>query len=150
MSFLAVLRPPVKWISYPRMASPHTDIDSTLREYRSFAPPAAFAKAAVVKDLEGYRRLYEEADRDPEGFWATQARERLKWRTPFTTVLEWKPPFARWFLGGQLNLTETCLDQHLVGPRRNKPALIWEGEPGDSRTLTSLGSDGERRTLKRS
>jgi acetyl-CoA synthetase len=112
-----------------------TDITSILRETRKFEPPAAFRQQAAVKSPAEYEALYKRAADDPEGFWAECARE-LEWFKPFGTVLEWKFPFAKWFLGGELNASYNCLDRHLKGPRRNKAALIWEGEPGDSRVLT--------------
>jgi acetyl-CoA synthetase len=106
-----------------------TQIDTLLSEQRRFPPPDDFARSAVAK-----ADIYE-AGRDPERFWAEQARA-LDWITPWTRVLEWTPPHARWFTGGQLNAAVNCLDRHLDGPRRNKAAIIWEGEPGDRRILT--------------
>src|SRR5712672_4161613 len=73
--------------------------------------------------------------RQPAKFWTREAKE-LVWRAPWKKMLEWKQPFAKWFVGGKLNVSENCLDRHLTGPRRNKAAIIWEGEPGDRRTLT--------------
>ncbi len=105
-------------------------IDTLLSESRRFPPSPAFAAQAA-----GTGELYAAADRDREGFWADQARA-LEWIQPWTTVLEWKPPHARWFLGGKLNVAANCLDRHLVTARRNKAAIIWEGEPGDRRVLT--------------
>ena len=112
------------------------NLTSVLKEERVFHPSPAFAERAHIPSLEAYQALYDEARQDPEAFWARQARERLDWITPFEQVLDWQPPFARWFADGQLNLSANCLDRHLQGHRRNKAALIWEGEPGDSRTLT--------------
>jgi acetyl-CoA synthetase len=112
-----------------------TNITSVLREARKFEPPAEFARHAHVAGRAAYDALREHAERDPEGFWAERARE-LEWFKPFDQVLEWKFPFAKWFLGGKLNAASNCLDRHLKGPLRNKAALIWEGEPGDSRVLT--------------
>ena len=109
----------------------HAEIDALLREDRHFEPPPAFAAAANVRDPA----VYDEAERDPEGFWARFARE-LEWQRPLTRVLEWDPPNARWFVDGQLNACVNCVDRHVRGARRNKAALIWEGEPGDQRTLT--------------
>ncbi|MBV9673675.1 MAG: acetate--CoA ligase, partial [Verrucomicrobia bacterium] len=86
--------------------------------------------------LEQYRKLYAESINDPESFWAGRAQEILTWRQPWTKVLDWRPPFAKWFVGGKLNVSENCLDRHVAGSNRNKAALIWEGEPGDQRTLT--------------
>src|ERR1700675_3229262 len=112
-----------------------TDIESILQERRKFEPPAEFVKHANVKGVAQYEALYQRAETDPEGFWAECARE-LAWFKPFGQVLEWKLPFAKWFLGGELNAAYNCLDRHLTGPRRNKVALFWEGEPGDTRVLT--------------
>jgi acetyl-CoA synthetase len=112
-----------------------TNITSVLREERKFEPPAEFVRHARVSGRAAYDALRERAERDPEGFWAEQARE-LDWFKPFDTVLEWKFPFAKWFIGGKLNASVNCLDRHLKGHLRNKAALIWEGEPGDSRVLT--------------
>ena len=86
---------------------------------------------AVVRD----GRSYAEAARDPEAVWAAQAGE-LEWLRPGDTVLDWQPPHAKWFVGGKINASVNCLDRHVRGARRNKAALIWEGEPGDRRTLT--------------
>ncbi|HEX6807568.1 MAG TPA: acetate--CoA ligase [Gemmatimonadaceae bacterium] len=108
-----------------------TDIDVLLQETRKFTPAAEFSRAANVPT----RDVYDRAARDPEAFWAEMARD-LEWSKPFTKVLEWNPPWAKWFLGGKLNASVNCLDRHLRGPRRNKAALIWEGEPGDTRTYT--------------
>jgi acetyl-CoA synthetase len=114
------------------MADPKTaEIADLLQENRSFPPSAAFRAAANVRD-EG---VYARADRDPEGFWASFASE-LEWFTPWTRVLEWNPPHAKWFVGGTLNVSVNCVDRHARGSRRNKAALIWEGEPGERRTLT--------------
>jgi acetyl-CoA synthetase len=118
------------------MSSPAgSHITSVLRESRSFAPPAEFSRAARVKSMAEYEALYAGAAADLEGFWAEQA-ETLTWAKRWDSVLTWKEPHARWFDGGKLNAAANCLDRHLEGPRRNKAALIWEGEPGDSRVLT--------------
>ena len=118
------------------MASTGTShIESLLSERRVFPPPPSFSSQAQVKSLAEYDALYQRAEADPEGFWAEQARQ-LSWFEPFKQVLEWKFPFARWFLGGRLNVAYNCVDRHLAGPRRHKAAIIWEGEPGDSRVLT--------------
>ena len=111
------------------------DIESTLKEVRVFPPPESFAQAAHIKSLGEYRGLYEASIRDPEGFWAQQA-ETLRWSKKWDRVLEWNPPFAKWFSGGTLNLSENCLDRHVTTWRKNKAAIIWEGEPGEIRTLT--------------
>ncbi len=107
------------------------DIDTLLLETRSFPAPDPFRAAAHVRDESVYR----EAERDPDGFWARMAGE-LDWVRPWDRVLDWAPPHAKWFVGGQLNASANCLDRHVDGPRRNKAALIFEGEPGDRRTLT--------------
>ncbi|AFY67555.1 acetate--CoA ligase [Geitlerinema sp. PCC 7407] len=111
-------------------------IESILQEKRSFQPPADFAKAAHVPSFEAYQQLCEEAKADPAAFWAKLAEQELDWFQPWDTVLDWQPPAARWFDGGKINISYNCLDRHLTTWRRNKAALIWEGEPGDSRTLT--------------
>src|SRR5262245_48350361 len=110
------------------------DIESVLKEKRVFAPPSEFSRQAHIgttAELERSNRLVEE---DPEKFWADIAAE-LHWFTPWRAVLEWKAPFAKWFVGATTNLSYNCLDRHLSSWRRNKAAIIWEGEPGDSRTL---------------
>ena len=104
-------------------------IDTLLDEQRRFPPPAGFAAAAGAK-----ADIYA-AGQDPERFWADQART-LQWIQPWQRVLEWDLPHAKWFVGGKLNVSANCVDRHLTGPRRTKPALIWEGEPGDRKTLT--------------
>jgi acetyl-CoA synthetase len=105
-------------------------ISTLLSEDRRFPPPTGFAASAVAT-----ASLYQQAAADPPAFWAEEAR-RLEWIRPWTTVLQWSPPHAEWFTGGQLNVSANCLDRHLRGPRRNKAAIIWEGEPGDRRVLT--------------
>jgi acetyl-CoA synthetase len=112
-----------------------TNIESHLIEKRVFKPAKDFAKKARIKSLAQYRKMYRESIRRPDIFWAREAKE-LAWRKPWKKVLDWKAPFAKWFVGGQLNLSENCLDRHLDGPRRNKAAIIWEGEPGEKRTLS--------------
>ncbi|MEB3264834.1 MAG: AMP-binding protein, partial [Synechococcus sp.] len=112
-------------------------IESVLREQRVFPPPAEIAQGAEIGSLEAYQALVERIDADPNAFWGEQAREHLHWFEPFHTVLNWSdPPFARWFEGGRTNLAYNCLDRHLDGPRADKTALIWEGEPGDTRRFT--------------
>jgi len=115
------------------MSSP---IESVLKEARRFPPPADFASQAHIKSEAEYERLYQRGKDDPEGFWAEQAERKLHWFRKWDRVLEWKPPHSKWFIGGTTNASFNCLDRHLNGPRKNKAALIWEGEPGDSRTLT--------------
>ena len=117
------------------MTSPAGNITSVLQETRTFPPPPAFSAQAHVKSLAEYERIWERARDDPEGFWAEQA-EGLAWMRGWDKVLAWEEPHAQWFVGGRLNVSANCLDRHLEGPRRNKAAILWEGEPGDSRVLT--------------
>ncbi|HEY8515052.1 MAG TPA: acetate--CoA ligase [Candidatus Binatia bacterium] len=118
------------------MSEAKTVIESVLKEDRKFPPPEAFAREAHVKSFADYEKMYAAAEKDPEGFWAGIASSQLDWFEPWTKVLDWQPPFAKWFVGAKINATYNCLDRHLGTWRRNKAALIWEGEPGDSRTLT--------------
>ena len=113
-----------------------TTITSVSRESRVFKPSAEFKGQANLGSLATYRRLYAESVNAPEKFWGRQARENLFWRKPFKKVLQWKLPHSKWFTGGHLNLSENCLDRHLGTAREHKAALIFEGEPGDVRTLT--------------
>src|SRR5687767_12279489 len=108
-----------------------SEIDALLQEHRRFPPSDEWRRTAIANDPT----VYERAERDPEAFWASLASE-LEWIEPWHTVLEWKPPYAKWFVGGKLNASVNCLDRHVRTARRNKAALIWEGEPGDRRTLT--------------
>jgi acetyl-CoA synthetase len=110
-------------------------IESTQIETRSFPPPTAFAEQAHIKSFAEYERIYDEAAENPEEFWA-KAAESLHWFKKWDTVLEWNEPFAKWFVGGTLNISYNCIDRHLETWRRNKAAIIWEGEPGEIRTIT--------------
>ena len=110
-------------------------LDSVMQEGRLFPPSSEFVAKARVGSLAAYEAMWNEANADIEAFWGKLAGE-LHWFKPYSKVLEWKEPFAKWFVGGQTNVSYNCLDAHLGGPRRNKAALIWEGEPGDERTLT--------------
>ncbi len=114
-----------------------SQLDTLLSEQRRFPPPPEFAAAA-----QATQALYDSAERDRLAFWADQARS-LDWIRPWTSVLEWTAPHAKWFGGGQLNVAANCVDRHLATARRNKAALIWEGEPGDRRVYTywELGQD---------
>ena len=112
-----------------------SNIESILDEFRVFPPPPDFAASAHVKSMDEYERLYAEAAEDPEAFWAKQA-EDLHWFKKWDTVLEWNEPFAKWFVGGKLNIAYNCLDRHLTTWRRNKAAIIWEGETGEIKTIT--------------
>ena len=111
-------------------------IESILQEKRLFHPPAEFSQKAQIKSLEEYDRLYNKASSDPQQFWAELAKQELHWFQNWDKVLDWQPPFAKWFVNGKINISYNCLDRHLTTWRKNKAALIWEGEPGDSRTLT--------------
>ena len=108
-----------------------SEIDALLNEERSFAPLPSGVGHANIADPG----VYDRADADPEGFWAGFAGE-LEWMRPWDTVLEWQSPHAKWFVGGKLNVSANCLDRHVRTARRNKAAFVWEGEPGDRRTLT--------------
>ncbi len=111
------------------------NIESHLVEKRVFKPAKKFAAQARIRSLAQYQRMYRESIRHPEKFWAREANE-LVWQKRWKKVLEWRAPFAKWFVGGKLNVSENCLDRHLTGPNRNKAAILWEGEPGEKRALT--------------
>src|SRR5947209_445813 len=117
------------------MPHPSQDIVSILQEKRVFPPPPEFSAQAHVKSMDEWRALSQAAADDPEKFWAGIARE-LHWFAPWTKVLEWELPWAKWFVGGKINLSYNCLDRHVDSARRNKTAILWEGEPGEVRTLT--------------
>ena len=112
-----------------------TSIETTLVEKRVFKPSKDFAKKTLVPSFAEFKKLHAASIKSPEKFWAREASE-LTWQKKWTRVLDWKMPFAKWFIGGKLNASENCLDRHLTGARRNKAAIIWEGEPGERRTLT--------------
>jgi acetyl-CoA synthetase len=112
-----------------------TNIESVLQESRLFLPSAEFSARAHIKSLEEYEKIYQEAERDPEAFWASVA-ENLAWFKKWDTILQWDEPHAKWFVGGKINASYNCLDRHLNSWKRNKAAIIWEGEPGEIRTLT--------------
>mgnify|MGYP000020478435 CR=1 FL=1 len=107
------------------------EIENLLLEERVFPPDPAFAAQANAQ-----ADLYEEAARDPEAFWARIARETVTWTEPFETTLEWDLPFAKWFVGGKLNMSENCVDRHVANGLGDKVAYHWVGEPGDTRTIT--------------
>jgi acetyl-CoA synthetase len=111
------------------------NIDSMLQENRVFQPSAEFSARAHVKSLEEYKRLYAEAASDPETFWGRIASD-LHWFEPWTKVLEWDAPWAKWFVGGKCNLSYNCLDRNVAAGLGEKVAFRWEGEPGDTRTIT--------------
>ena len=110
---------------------PRKEIDALLDERRTFDPPENFSEVANVSDPA----IYDRAEADPEAFWESFAHE-LEWIEPWSQVLDWNPPNAKWFVGGKINASVNCIDRHVRTARRNKAALIWEGEPGDRRTLT--------------
>jgi len=112
------------------------NIESILQEKRLFPPNAEFSQTAHIKSAEDYQRLYDKAKANPEAFWAELAEKELDWFQKWDTVLDWQPPFAKWFVNGQINISHNCLDRHLTTANKNKAAIIWEGEPGDSRTIT--------------
>jgi len=114
-------------------------IEDYFLEERTFPPSAEFAAAALASDDS----LYREADADYEAFWARQARELLTWSRDFDTTLEWKLPDAKWFLGGELNVSANCLDRHVAAGLGDRVAYHWEGEPGDTRTITYADLLGE-------
>ena len=115
--------------------SPDPNLDSTLREHRVFPPPAEFAAKARIKSLAEYEQMYRRSVDDPESFWAEAARE-LHWFKPWEKVLDWNLPWAKWFVGGKINLSYNCVDRHALGDKRDKVAILWEGEPGEVRKLT--------------
>jgi acetyl-CoA synthetase len=123
--------------------TPAAAIEVVLDELRTFPPPESFKKDALVVDTH----LYDEANRDFEGFWARQAAELLTWQREWDTILEWDLPFARWFVGGQLNVSYNCLDRHVEAGKGDKVAYHWEGEPGDTRTITYADLLGEVQRL---
>ncbi|MGI8885093.1 MAG: acetate--CoA ligase [Pyrinomonadaceae bacterium] len=117
-------------------------IESTLQETRIFPPPPDFAANAHIKSFEEYEQIYAKAAEDPEEFWASVA-ENLHWFKKWDTILKWNEPHAEWFVGGKINASYNCLDRHLETYRKNKAAIIWEGEPGETRTLTYQQLHGE-------
>src|ERR1700728_1792097 len=121
--------------SIPVSSLSSQDLESALREDRVFPPPPEFSAKAHIKSLEEYEALYKQSIEDPEKFWAGAAKE-LDWFKPWDKVLEWNLPWAKWFVGGKLNLCYNCVDRHAKGERAQKTAIIWEGEPGEIRRLT--------------
>jgi acetyl-CoA synthetase len=133
------MAPQKKLAASPTVSAPN--ITSYLHEERVFHPAKDFSKRAHIKSLAEYRKLYNESIKSPEKFWARQAKNELVWFKPWKQVLQWKEPFAKWFVGGQLNVSANCLDKWLDTPTANKAALIWEGEPAGD------GNPGEERVL---
>jgi acetyl-CoA synthetase len=117
------------------MSNPGESIGTFAGVEAKIEPSAAYRKASRISTFEEYERLYRESLEQPEQFWKRELSE-LSLRTPWSKLLDWKPPHARWFEGATLNVTETCLDRHLTTPTRQKAAIVWEGEKGDTRTLT--------------
>jgi acetyl-CoA synthetase len=112
-----------------------TSIESMLHESRVFKPPQHFSERAHIGSMDQYHELYRESVQEPEKFWGRIASE-LHWFRPWSQILDWKKPFAQWFVGGLTNISYNCLDRHLTTVRKNKAAIIWEGEPGEIRILT--------------
>src|ERR1700733_9100764 len=127
------------------VTSQDTHLSSTLRENRVFPPPPEFAAQAHVRSLAEYEELYARSVADPEAFWDGIARE-LHWFSPWTRTLDWNEPWAKWFVGGKINISYNCLDRHVMNGRKDKTAIIWEGEPGEVRKLSfgELLADVER------
>jgi acetyl-CoA synthetase len=111
-------------------------ITSVLQEERSFMPSKEFQARARISSLEQYQKIREEASRDPEAFWGKKAKVYLKWQKDFTRVLDWKEPHAEWFADGKINASVNCLDRHVAAGLGDKTAIIWEGEPGDTRKIS--------------
>ncbi len=112
-----------------------SNIDSILHEQRKFEPPAEFSRTPTSRASPNTNDLYKESIDDPDKFWSRIASE-LHWFKKWDKVLEWNCPWAKWFVGGQINLSYNCLDRHVATWRKNKAAIIWESEPGEIRTLT--------------
>ena len=123
--------------STPFAAAANQALDSTLRENRLFPPPPEFSARADIQSMEQYEELYKQSIEDPEAFWANAAND-LHWFKKWDKVLDWKLPVAKWFVGGQINLSYNCVDRHALGERANKTAILWEGEPGEIRRLTYI------------
>ncbi|TWT55633.1 Acetyl-coenzyme A synthetase [Thalassoglobus neptunius] len=111
-------------------------IENVLHENRKFDPPAEFSANALISTQDAYQQMWEEAKNDPEKFWGDLANSELDWFQPFQKTMEGEMPETKWFTGGKINASYQCLDRHLTSARKNKAALVWEGEPGDTRTLT--------------
>ncbi|MGD9857733.1 MAG: AMP-binding protein, partial [Planctomycetaceae bacterium] len=118
------------------MSSASNAIESVLQEDRKFPPPAEFAAHAHISSEKQYQELWQRAKDDPGGFWGELAKSELDWFQPFDKAMDGKMPETKWFTGGKINVAYNCLDRHLTTWRKNKAAVIWEGEPGDVRTLT--------------
>lgn len=118
------------------MSTEAGQIDTVMQESRLFPPPADFAANSRIKSEAEYQEIWDRAAADPPAFWAELAREELHWFEPFTETLRWNEPVAEWFVGGKTNVSYNCLDKHVDEGRGDTTAILWEGEPGDTRTLT--------------
>ena len=107
-----------------------------MSDSKVYPPSAEFVRQAHVKGMEGYRELYQRAAEKPEEFWGELAEKEIFWFQKWSHVFEWHPPFAKWFVGGKTNVSYNCLDRHLTTHRKNKVAMLWEGEPGDQRQIS--------------
>jgi acetyl-CoA synthetase len=116
------------------MTSPGTNITSVLKETRLFPPSSEFAAKAHIGSMDAYQKLWDRAKDDPDGFWSEMAAS-LHWFRKWDTVLDWKPPHSKWCVGGQINACYNCVDRHVLAGRGNKAAIVWEGEPGDTKVL---------------
>ncbi len=114
-------------------------IEALYLESRTFPPPQGFKDQALITQAT----IYDDAERDWPGFWAGQAAELLDWYEDWHTIVEWELPFAKWFIGGKLNVSYNCLDRHVAAGRGDRIAFHWEGEPGDTRTITYADLLGE-------
>jgi acetyl-CoA synthetase len=112
-----------------------SDFKSVLTENRLFEPSAEFKSKARISSMDEYKRLHAESINSPDTFWAREASE-LTWQKPWSKVLDWQPPFAKWFVDAHVNVSENCVDRHVAAGKGDKPAILWEGEPGDTRTIT--------------
>jgi acetyl-CoA synthetase len=127
-------------MSNDEQAGPRPEtIDALMAENRTFPPPEDIKRGALVTGTE----LYDEAAADDEGFWARQAADLLEWTRDWDTICEWELPYAKWFVGGTLNVAANCLDRHVAAGLGDRVAIHWEGEPGDTRTITYAELHGE-------
>ncbi len=112
------------------------NVKTVMQETRLFPPSSEFASKAQIGSFQAYESLYRESIENNESFWDAQAKEHLHWFEPYHKVLEWNEPFAQWFVGGKTNASYNCLDRHIDRGNGDKIAILWEGEPGDTRQLT--------------
>src|SRR5215469_3943896 len=101
-----------------------------------YTPSPEFVRNAHVQGMDAYRELYRQAAEKPEEFWGAIGEKEISWFQKWTHVFEWHPPFVKWFAGGRLNISHNCIDRHLTTHRKNKVAILWEGEPGDQRMIS--------------